>query len=156
MRVETTRFGSIDVDDREVITFTHPIIGFQEFRRFVLLPGPEDSGLRWLQSTDEADLAFVVMDPKSVMPDYRVRLGQHERTELAIDSEDELEVYTLVVVSQDPSQVRTNLKAPVVINPKQRLAKQTILEHSDYPVRFTLTRGEAQASQEVSHARSDT
>lgn len=155
MHLETTRFGTLEIDEREVITFTHPIIGFQEFRRFVLLPGPEGSDVTWLQSTDAGDLAFVLMRPTSVMPGYRVQLAEYERSELAVDSEDELDVYTLVVVTADPSQVRTNLRAPILVNPHQRLAKQTILEHSDYPVRYLLKQAEAERPEEVSHARSD-
>ena len=42
MQLRTSRFGDIDVPDGSVITFTQPIIGFQEYRRFVLLPGPAE------------------------------------------------------------------------------------------------------------------
>ena len=145
MQLETNRFGSVEVDDQSVITFTQPIIGFSEFRRFVLCPGPEGSAVIWLQSTDAGDLAFILMDPRSVVPDYTIRLGDHELTELAVNDVSELEVYTLVVVPQDPSKVRTNLKAPVLINPEQRLGKQTILEQSSYPVQFLVAQSQSGA-----------
>ena len=143
MQLETNRFGTIDVDEQSIITFTQPIIGFQEFRRFVLLDGPDGSALKWLQSTDSGDLAFIIMDPRHVVPDYEIKLGNFELTEMAVTQVEELDVYTLVVVPQDPAQSRTNLKAPILINPKQRLAKQTILDKSSYPVQFLL----AQAAQ---------
>jgi flagellar assembly factor FliW len=97
------------------------------------------------------------MDPRTVVPDYGFKLGQHELDELAVESESELEAYTLVVVPSDASKIRTNLKAPVLINRAQRLAKQTILEQSNYPVRFELRQAQAGARQpqEVSHARTD-
>ncbi len=63
MQLDTARFGKVEVDDQSIITFTQPIIGFQEFRRFVILDGPDDGGLKWLQSTDAEDLAFILMDP---------------------------------------------------------------------------------------------
>jgi flagellar assembly factor FliW len=157
MQLETSRFGRIEVDASAILTFTHPIIGFQEFRRFVLLPSSEGGDLWWLQSTDAGDLAFIVMDPRSVLPDYAVQLGRHELDELAVQSEEALEVYTLVVVPPDVSPIRTNLKAPILVNRAQRLAKQTILENSAYPVRFALNQAQAGAGspQEVSHARTD-
>ena len=64
---------------------------------------------------------------------------------------------TQVVVPQDRSLVRTNLKAPIVINPSQRLAKQIILDRADYPVQYLLARGqqEPDGQQEAVHARSD-
>lgn len=156
MELETTRFGQLDIAPESVITFTQPIIGFQQYRRFVLLPGPSHY-LTWLQSVEAGELAFILMDPKAAMPDYRVDLNSNELPELGVNSVDELEVYTLVVVPKDPAQVRTNLKAPILVNPKQRLAKQTILDRSTYPIQYPLARphqGDAQP-QEVSHARSD-
>lgn len=157
MQIRTTRFGILEVDPDAVITFTQPIIGFQEFRRFIHLPGPTDSFVTWLQSTESPELAFILMDPRSVLADYKVQLSSHELSELAVQSADELEWYTLVVVPQDPSKVRTNLKAPLLLNKKHRLGKQTVLEKSDYPIQFFLAqaRSAAPATQEVGHARSD-
>ena len=108
MRVETSRFGAIEVGERDTLTFTQPIIGFQEFRRFVLLRGANAQEVSWLQSTEAGDLAFILMDPRTVAPDYAVQLGAGELAELAVNSVAELEVFTLVVVPADPAQVRTN------------------------------------------------
>jgi flagellar assembly factor FliW len=157
MQLATTRFGTLEIDPDTIFTFTQPIIGFQDYRRFVLVPGPKDSALRWLQSVDSGELAFILMDPRTVVPDYQVQLGRSDLSELAVASVDELEVYTLVVVPHDQTKVRTNLKAPVLINPKQRLGKQTILERSNHPIQFFLAkeqRDQPQA-QEVTSARSD-
>ena len=157
MRLETSRFGEIDVDDKSIITFTQPIIGFQEYRRFAVLPGPEDSRVKWLQSVDSGDLAFILMDPRDVTPEYEVKLSKGELAELAVSETNELDIYTLVVVPADPSQVRTNLKAPVLINPKQRLGKQTILDKSKYPVQFPLAQAQQgpDEPQEISNARTN-
>jgi len=159
LRIETSRFGTLEVDEASVITFTQPILGFQEQRRFVLLPGPENSSLRWLQSTESGELAFILIDPRTVLQNYEVTLRSNELTEMAVESADELEIYTIVVVPDDRTQIRTNLKAPILINPEMRLGKQTVLESSDYPVKHYLAQGRAndggEGAEEVSHARSD-
>ena len=157
MQLETSRFGTIEVDNDAIVTFTQPILGFQEFRRFVLLPGPENSMVSWLQSVDSGELAFLVMDPRLVVPDYQVEIGPGELSELAVSRVDELDLYTLVVVPHDNSQVRTNLKAPILISRKHRLGKQTILDRSNYPIQFFLAQAQRTAAkpQEVSNARSD-
>jgi flagellar assembly factor FliW len=154
MILETTRFGTLDVDPDSVITLTQPILGFQEFRRYVLLPGPSEH-LTWLQSTDSPELAFILMDPRAIVPDYDVDLRTQELSELAVASTDDLSIYTLIVVPQDPTKVRTNLRAPILINVKQRLGKQTILERSNYPIQFYLTQAKKGEPQEVTNARSD-
>jgi len=157
MKLNTTRFGAVDVDSDLILTFTQPIIGFPEHRRFVFIPVQEGGAVKWLQSVESGELAFLVMDPRAVVPDYQVELAAAELAELAAESVDGLEVYTLVVVPQDRSLVRTNLKAPILVNPRQRLAKQTILERSDYPVQYLLARGQQDPDQkqEAVHARSD-
>ena len=157
MQLNTTRFGTIEVDEGAVITFTQPIIGFQEYRRFLLLSGPDDSVVRWLQSTERGDLAFLVMNPRTVFPDYRAELRPDELRELSVSDSAELDIYTLVVVPQDRTQVRTNLKAPILISPRQRLAKQTILDKSDYPIQYYLAQGQqgGQEHREDGNARTD-
>lgn len=154
MKLETSRFGMLEIDPESIITFTQPILGFQEFRRYILLPGPSEH-LTWLQSTDSADLAFILMDPRAVVPDYAVDLRQQELSELAVASVDDLNVYTLIVVPQDPSKVRTNLRAPVLINARLRLGKQTILDRSNYPIQFYLAQAKKGEPQEVTNARAD-
>lgn len=157
MELHTNRFGTLTVEPDTIITFTQPIIGFQEFRRFVVLPGPEKSDLKWLQSTDSGDLAFLLMDPRSVMPNYEVNLTQHDLAELAVSGPAELDIYTLLVVPKDPTKIRTNLKAPILINPKHKLGKQTVLDKNDYPIQFFLPHAKAERgeSREVSNARSN-
>lgn len=142
MRLDTARFGEIEVTDDAILTFTQPIIGFPECRRFVLLPGPQEGITFWLQSTDDGALAFLLLDPRALIEDYAVSFGQHELDELAASDPSDLRVFTLVVVAPDPRDSRTNLKAPVVINAKARLGKQTILERSTYPIRYYLQRRE--------------
>lgn len=154
MKLETTRFGTLDIDPESIITFTQPILGFQEYRRYILQPGPSEH-LTWLQSTDSPSLAFILMDPRAIAPDYTVDLRQNELSELAVASVADLEVYTLIVVPQDPSKVRTNLRAPILINTKHRLGKQTILDHSNYPIQCFLAQVKKGEPQEVTNARSD-
>ena len=160
MELTTTRFGVLEIDADSVITFTQPIIGFEEYRRFVLLPGPEGSFVNWLQSVESGELAFLLMNPRDVLADYEVTPHESELSELAAAGPDELDVYSLVVVPQDPAQVRTNLKAPILINPRHRLGKQTVLDTSTYPIQFFLAQARRESQkpeqvEEVSNARSD-
>ena len=157
MKLETTRFDTIDVDSNTIITFTQPIIGFQEYRRFVTRAVDAEPALTWLQSTDSGELAFLLMDPKQLMPDYAVDLVQHELTELCVSSVDELDIYTLLVIPEDATRVRTNLRAPILINTKQRLAMQIVLEQSNYPIQCFLQQAnsDVREPEEVSNARSD-
>ena len=63
MNVHTTRFGTVDLDEKRIITFPAGLLGFSSFKSFALLQ-PDDEGVFfWLQSLDSPELAFVVTDP---------------------------------------------------------------------------------------------
>ncbi|HNR32981.1 MAG TPA: flagellar assembly protein FliW [Candidatus Hydrogenedentes bacterium] len=156
MIVKTARFGEITIEPDAVITFAQPIIGFASQLQYLLLPGPTQGPVKWLQSVDTPDLAFLVVDPRALVPDYKVVLSAVELTELGAGSVEELEVYTLLVVPEDPALVRTNLRAPIVVHPKRRLARQVVLDQPDYPIQFFLAQAKkGTEARESSHARAD-
>jgi flagellar assembly factor FliW len=97
------------------------------------------------------------MNPRDVLPDYKVALGQHEMAELAVTDMASLEIYSLLVVPDDRRKIRTNLRAPVLIHRAQRLGKQAVLDRSEYPIQFFLAgaRAEARTREEVSNAGAD-
>jgi len=138
MQVQTTRFGSVEVDRDRVITFTQPILGFADCTRYVLIEGPGKGTVYWLQSVDRSDVAFLVMDPLQVVPDYEVNLPESEVEDLELADETEAVLLTLVVVPDDKTYVRTNLRAPVIYNPRRNIAKQVVLYDSELPVKYYL------------------
>ncbi|MGC8738571.1 MAG: flagellar assembly protein FliW [Candidatus Hydrogenedens sp.] len=138
MKLQTTRFGEIEIDENQILLFVKPILGFQNCQKFMLLPGPKDSPLWWLQSIEDGALAFLLLEPLQVLPDYQVSFTPQDLHELQADSPQEISIYTLLVVPEDPTKIRTNLRAPIVINTKTRLAKQMVLDRTDYPVQWFL------------------
>ena len=138
MELETTRFGVITINEEDVITFTQPLLGFHVYRHFILLPGPEESPLLWLQSVEDGTLAFLLMDPTLVVPDYTAGLARLVQDELDARDEHSIQFYTTVTVPRDGSAIRTNLKAPIALNRKAGLALQVILDEPQYPVHYVL------------------
>ena len=138
MELETARFGIITCKDEDILTFTQPMLGFHAYRHFVFVPGPPESPLFWLQSVEDGELAFLLMDPASVLPDYGAGVRGEVRAELGAEDENAIHLYTTVTIPRDGSGVRTNLKAPIAVNPDTRLALQAVLDDPRYPVRFVL------------------
>ena len=78
MKIQTTRFGEIDIDESKIITFTEPILGFPDSKKFVLLDNAK-SLFKWLQSTENKELAFVMIDPLQIMDNYEVSVTDESR-----------------------------------------------------------------------------
>ncbi len=139
MQLSTKYFGDIDYDINKVITFPSGLPGFPDSRRFILMAESEPPDLfYWMQCVDDGDVVFTLMDVYRVMSDYDPVVDPDEVAELGDLSDSPLEIYNIVVVPEDPKEMRVNLKAPVVINSITGLAKQVILENANYPLRYMI------------------
>ena len=96
MQVNTSRFGTVEVDDSRVITFPKGILGFPRFKQYVLIQPGEETYFFWLQSVDAPDLAFVVTDPSLFVTSYRVPLKPEQMMDLGMQSLDEAQVLVIV------------------------------------------------------------
>lgn len=139
MEIKTKAYGIVEIDPKEIITFEKGLIGFEDKRQFVLLGNPEVAEtLVWMQSLDDPDLAFVVIQPRHFKPDYRPAINIAEIEELEVDDPELLLLYAIVVVPPDISKMTANLKAPVVINVKNNKAKQVILNDDRYKIKHLI------------------
>jgi flagellar assembly factor FliW len=139
VNIITTRFGEIDVDESKIIDMRAGVIGFEHLKKFVLHIQDEKNPFWWFQSLDEAAIAFVVINPFIVKADYAPVIDDNDTKLLEIESADDVVLLTIVTIRQNPFSVSVNLRAPIVVNAKKKIAKQVILENAAYPVRYSLT-----------------
>lgn len=126
MKVATKAYGLIDVDERQKITFPHGLLGFENFRDYVLLDA-ERQPFYWLQSLDSQALAFVLVNPFLFRPDYELDIDDQELTEIGIADPEKALIFAIVTIPADGSPMTANLQGPLVINRDARLARQAIL-----------------------------
>ncbi|MCI6784426.1 flagellar assembly protein FliW [Thermoguttaceae bacterium LCP21S3_D4] len=140
MKAATRLFGEIEIDESKIITFEDGIIGFPDMKKFTLIFDEEKEGkpsISWLQSMDEPEVAFPVMDPLLVCETYNPSVEDELLKNLGTIKEDNLYVLVTVTVPQDIKELAVNLKAPIVINTDTRKASQIIVE-DDLPVRYKI------------------
>ena len=132
MKISTTRFGDIEVDDSNVITVLGGIIGFENYYRFVILDFLKDSQFRWLQSLNDPEVAFVICDPWYFFKDYNFELSDENQNELEIESLDDIIAVAISTIPADITKTTLNLISPIIINLKKMIGKQVILYNSSY------------------------
>jgi flagellar assembly factor FliW len=132
VEIDTTRFGKIRIKESELIGMRGSILGFEQQKRFVLLTAEENTPLWWLQSVDNPAIAFVVINPRIVKPDYAPAVSEGDLGLLDIQGMEAL--LSIVTVRSDPFRATANLRAPILINALKRWAKQVILDNPDYPI----------------------
>jgi flagellar assembly factor FliW len=138
MMVDTTRFGSVAVAEEDIITFPEGMLGFSKINQYVLIERVDDSLFLWLQALKKPSVAFPLLEPQIFEMNYRVELADEDRKILEIDSLTHAKIFSIVTIPTDPTKMTANLKAPIVINLKNRLAKQVILHQADYPIRKSI------------------
>ncbi|HHY37384.1 MAG TPA: flagellar assembly protein FliW [Clostridia bacterium] len=127
------------VNARDVITFPDGILGFPFAKRFALLSFRQDFPLlSWLQSLEEPDLAFVVINPKQVRPDYHPSVSKDDLAALGLKDLSEAEMYALVSVSPGAKRITANLVGPLVVNRRLGIGRQVVLVGDDYSVKHDI------------------
>lgn len=135
MNISTTRFGSLTIEEVDVITFVDGLIGMEDCRRWVLLADAQNSALGWLQSLDRPEVALGVVSPRRFVPNYQVRVARREIQPLGLQNANEAQILT--IVSNSGGRLSLNLKAPLVIHLSERLGRQ-IVARDDHAVQHRL------------------
>ncbi|MBF0162236.1 MAG: flagellar assembly protein FliW [Magnetococcales bacterium] len=129
MKVHGTRFGSLTFGEEELIHLEDGLMGFPRSKRFLLFPYSENSAFFWLQSVDEPDVAFIVINPFDFFANLDISLSDEDTQRIGLLSSEDVEVFSLVNVPDgQPEAVRTNLAAPVVVNTGNRKGTQVLLK----------------------------
>ena len=136
-----TRFGTIEFERGNILTFPKGIPGFQGYSEFGLtkLPVGDDSVLVLLQSIEPNDLAFFVCsyEPKANLIDQADLILACEHLGIA-ESDCAIVVVANFHKTDDGSKMSVNLRAPILIDVANRLAWQYILPNDAYQVRHIL------------------
>lgn len=133
MKIETTRFGQIEIEPEQVITLKRGLIGFADILRYVIIFPSPDSALVWLQAVDDPNLAFVITTPNLFVEEYQIKYGRGVLEALSADDPSQLQIYVLVTIPQGrPEEMTGNLMGPLVVNPLNGVGEQLIVEDPKY------------------------
>ncbi len=139
-----TRLGTLEIQDNEVIEFPEGIPGFEELKKFAIISLQETLPFVWLTSLEDKEVALPLIDPWLIKKDYTFILTEEEQKNLKVKEQSGLVVWSVVTIPLDsPQSATVNLKAPIVVNLKEGIGKQIILE--EYDIKWPL-RGENDVS----------
>jgi flagellar assembly factor FliW len=136
MKVQSSRFGALTVDDNKLISFPKGIPGFEDSRRFFLLDHPGNVRVKWLHSADDPGLALVVANPFELFADYQPEVPEEIVGMLGARGPEDMLVLTVLSVHRgNPPKVTANLLAPIVICHGTMRGVQVMMKAGKYGVR---------------------
>jgi flagellar assembly factor FliW len=139
LTVQSTRFGTLEIEPEAVLSFPRGLIGLGG-SRYALLSTDSGSPFSWLHSVEDPDLALPVTRPWEFFPNYEVVLGDTEAAALGLAVDAAADVWVTVRATERVEDFTVNLRAPIVVAPGADgpEAYQVINEASDADVRAPL------------------
>lgn len=141
MIIQSTRFGELEISIENILKFEQGIPGFPDENEFAFLPYEADSPFGFLQSTHDANLTFLIVEPFSFLPEYTFELSDEWSKEIGVSPENPPQIFNIVSIKEPLQQSTVNLLAPVIVNWKDCKAKQIILERVEYTTKHLLFPG---------------
>ena len=139
MKFDTTRFGQIEIEDEKVLSLPEGIIGFPDCTQVILIDHQPGSPFRWMQSVGQPELAFVVIDPLDLVPDYPLeKLKDILASERKMPRPADVAVAAITTVPPAPAPITVNLTAPLVFDSNTKQGAQVILHDAKYKTRQIL------------------
>lgn len=144
MKINTTRFGEIEIVDSSCFDIVSPILGYEDEKQFAIIEHKDGSNFKWLQSTKTASLAFAITMPGFFGIDYVFELPDSTQEELNITNADDIVVFNIVVIPhENPRASTVNLLAPIIFNIANQKASQVILVGTNFKIDYPLFEKEA-------------
>ncbi len=138
MKIKTTRFGELEVNEDLIIKMTKPILGFENLTHYIIVETEDYLPFKWYQSIDDPDTAFVIINPLYFFHDYVVEVNPKEIEELKLKDENDIVTYVIVAIPHDYTKMTANLQGPLLINSKTKLAKQHVLVNTNYQIKHKI------------------
>lgn len=139
MKLNTVRFGEIEIDENRIFTFKLPIIGFDMLKKFVILDPNKETLFKWLQSIEDPSLAFPIISVSALDIDYTIDLADSVVDTLEIKNVESLLVMNITSIPQDnPKGTTINLLAPLIFNLDNQTAAQVVLSGSGYDISYPM------------------
>lgn len=139
MKLNTVRFGEVDIDENRIFDFKMPIIGFDNLKKFVIIEPNKDTLFKWLQSVEDSALAFPIISVAALNFDYTIDIPDNVVEKLKIENVESLLVMNITSIPQDdPKGTTINLLAPLIFNIDNQSAGQIVLSGSGYDISYPM------------------
>jgi flagellar assembly factor FliW len=137
MKLQTKFEESVEIDASNIINFEQGLPGFEDEKKFVLMP-IDGTPFFILQSVTSTALAFVTTNPFVFFKDYDFELSTSVQEQLQIRKSNDVFIQVILTVADLFEKSTANLQAPIIINKEKNIGKQVLLTDSKYQTRHIL------------------
>jgi flagellar assembly factor FliW len=119
----------LSYEPSDILTFDEGLIGLPGLCQMVLVRQSSIEPFLWLASLDVQGMAFLVVEPHALFPDYSALKTEEGEGPLLL---------ALVKLESEWAKTTVNLRAPLIINPTTKRGLQIVLSDSNYSLAESL------------------
>lgn len=135
MDVKTKLGTTVQVEKENLLEFPEGLFGFEEYKNYAIFES-EYSPFMWMQSLEEERLAFLIVDPFVVAPEYELDVDDKALSKISVTSPAQVHVMVIVTIPSDGSPITVNLQGPLVINHTNQKCMQVVLNGNKWNTKF--------------------
>jgi flagellar assembly factor FliW len=142
IEIDSKPFGKISIEEKQILDFPNGLLGFEKLKRFALIEENAESAFKWLQSLEEVEVAFVLIQPDLFTEGYKPEVASSELEIIGLKKVTDSIIFSIVTIpNENPRGMTANLQGPILINPTNHLGAQFISKNENHPLRkLVLTR----------------
>lgn len=137
MDVKTKSGKIISVDNEHILNFPEGLFGFELYHQYAIYDS-EYPPFVWMQSIEEQNLTFLIVDPFLICNDYELDVDDKQLLKIGIKSPLDVIVMTIVTIPQGEGVVTANLQGPIIINKNTKECIQVVLNSSKWTTKHDI------------------
>ena len=137
MDVKTKIGTTVSVDENHILNFPEGLFGFELYHNYAIFDS-EYSPFMWMQSLEDSNLAFLIVDPFLISSEYEADIDDATLKYIGIESPEDLVVMTIVTIPSDGTAITANFLGPIVINRKNKKCVQVVLNDNRWTTKFDI------------------
>ena len=119
MNVNTKAKGIVEVSEDHLIYIPEGIFGFEDYTKYALIDSEYEPFI-WLQSTENPNVAFLIVDPFLICSNYETDIDDESLKKIGIVKPEDIIIMTIVTVPANGNPITANFAGPLVINKNNR------------------------------------
>ena len=125
------------------VSLPQGLFGFADVRFLDLVYDEEELPFMWLREEKKDGLAFIVLEPGGIIPNYSVEVSDADVQVLGITGPEDTMILNIVTLPPDQvGKISLNLVGPIIVNRRTLVGKQCIINnHEEFSARHVLDVG---------------
>src|SRR5574344_1265774 len=131
MDVKTKIGTTVSVDENHILNFPEGLFGFELYHNYAIFDS-EYSPFMWMQSLEDSNLAFLIVDPFLICSDYELGVDDKTLLKIGITSQKDVIVMSILTRPKDGGAVTAKLQGPIIINRTNKQCMQAVLNSTQW------------------------